>query len=338
MQSLLSYNTFGIDQSCKKIYEPETIDELRDILSIIKDEPLLIIGGGSNLLLTKDFEGNVLHLNFKGIELVANTEYVTAKEQDVVLLRCGASEIWDDVVNYAVEHNYYGIENLSIIPGEVGASAVQNIGAYGVEVKDYIYEIEAIEISTGNKVLIQPEDCDYAYRYSRFKKEWKGKYVVTHVTYKLHTCFTPHIEYGNIKNILRQKGVTNPTALDIRNAIIEVRNAKLPDPKIEGNAGSFFVNPVVSKEIFNRLIEKYPDMPHYHVNENEEKIPAGWLIERCGWKGKSLGRAGVHQNQALVLVNRGGAKGADIVRLCQQIQKDVFEQFGISISPEVNII
>ena len=333
MQSLLSYNTFGIDQSCKKIYEPETIDDLHNILATIKKDPLLIIGGGSNLLLTKDFEGNVLHLKIKGIEA---TPY--SQEQNSVLLRCGAGETWDDIVVYAVSHGYYGIENLSIIPGEVGASAVQNIGAYGIEVKDYIYQIEAIEIESGNEVMIHPENCDYAYRYSRFKNEWKGKYVITYVTYKLKTVFTPYTQYGNIQNILTQKGITNPTAKDIRDAIIDVRNAKLPDPKVEGNAGSFFINPIIPKEKFKELLNQYPDMPHYNVSENKEKIPAGWMIEQCGWKGKSLGPAGVHHKQALVLVNKGNAKGADIVRLCKQIQEDVFAKFGIRISPEVNII
>ena len=326
MQSLLNYNTFGIDQSCHKIYEPATVEELQAIIPILRKEPLLIIGGGSNLLLTKDFDGNVLHPVIKGIE------------QSGELLRCGAGETWDDVVEYAVNNGLYGIENLSVIPGDVGASVVQNIGAYGVEVQDVLYSIEAVEIATGEQVKISPAICEYGYRSSRFKGEWKGKYVITHVIYKLDSHFTPKVDYGNIRRVLEEKGIKTPTAHDVRSAIISVRNAKLPDPKVEGNAGSFFVNPVVTKEKFEQLLAQYPDMPHYNISEKEEKIPAGWLIEQCGWKGKTLGMAGVHDKQALVLVNKGGAKGEDIVRLCNRIRSDVSERFGITITPEVNIV
>ena len=326
MQSLLNYNTFGIDQSCRKIYEPATVEELQAIIPILRKEPLLIIGGGSNLLLTKDFDGNVLHPVIKGIE------------QSGKLLRCGAGETWDDVVEYAVNNGLYGIENLSVIPGDVGASVVQNIGAYGVEVQDVLYSIEAVEIATGEQVKISPAICEYGYRSSRFKGEWKGKYVITHVIYKLDSHFTPKVDYGNIRRVLEEKGIKTPTAHDVRSAIISVRNAKLPDPKVEGNAGSFFVNPVVTKEKFEQLLAQYPDMPHYNISEKEEKIPAGWLIEQCGWKGKTLGMAGVHDKQALVLVNKGGAKGEDIVRLCNRIRSDVSERFGITITPEVNIV
>lgn len=329
-QSLLRYNTFGIEQYCNHIYEPSTVEQLQDLLPELRKAPLLVIGGGSNLLLTKDFDGNVLHLAIKGIE--------ATETADGVLLRCGAAEVWDDVVAYAVGKGYYGIENLSIIPGEVGASAVQNIGAYGVEVREYIHKIEAVEILTGSRVEINPADCEYGYRYSKFKNEWKGKYVITYVTYRLNREFTPRTDYGTIRRVLEEQGVTQPTAADVRQAIISVRNSKLPDPKTEGNAGSFFMNPVVSRTKFEALLSQYPDMPHYRVSETEEKIPAGWMIEQCGWKGKTLGNAGVHDRQALVLVNKGGATGADIVRLCERIRSDVFARFGVNISPEVNII
>lgn len=331
MQSLLYHNTFGIDQGCRQLYEPSTVAEVRDLLPLIISEPLLIIGGGSNLLLTKDFEGNVLHPTIKGIEVVKDNP-------DNVYVRCGAGETWDDVVAYCVNNNYHGIENLSLIPGEVGASAVQNIGAYGVEVKDVINNVEAIDILTGKDVIIENAECNYSYRYSKFKDEWKGRYVVTYVTYKLSKVFVPRLDYGNLKGILSAKGKENPSAIDVRNAVIEIRNEKLPDIQVEGNAGSFFMNPIVKKSKYNELAKLYPNMPYYVVDDNNIKIPAGWMIEQCGWKGKTLGRAGVHSRQALVLVNKGGATGAEVVALCEAIRADVKEKFGIVINPEVNII
>jgi UDP-N-acetylmuramate dehydrogenase len=293
-------------------------------------EPLLVIGGGSNLLLTQDFEGNVLHPLIKGIEVSEKDTYI--------LMRCGAGEVWDEVVDYAVSHGYYDMENLSHIPGEVGASVVQNIGAYGMEVQDVVYKIEAIETETGKEVVITPEECDYAYRYSKFKGEWKGRYVVTYVTYKLSKNFTPRLGYGNLSAVLQQKGIENPTASDVRRAVIDIRKSKLPEPEIEGNAGSFFMNPVVDRDKFSELIEKYPNMPHYNVGDDKVKIPAGWMIEQCGWKGKSMGRAAVHDKQALVLVNKGGATGKEILALCDAIRSDVKSRFGIEIRPEVNIV
>ncbi len=323
MQSLLHYNTFGIDQSCEAIYEPSTEEEILELLPELRKKPLLVIGGGSNLLLTKDFQGNVLHPTIFGISAF--------EESDEVLLRCGAGENWDDVVAYAVSKGYYGMENLSLIPGEVGASAVQNIGAYGVEAKDIIYAVEAIEIETGEKIVIPASECQYAYRQSRFKNEWKGLFIITAVTYQLSKHFIPKLEYGGLKNSF--SGTDDVTAADVRNAVISIREAKLPDWHVEGNGGSFFMNPVVSKEKLEELLKLYPDMPHY-----DTKIPAGWMIEQCGWKGKTLGRAGVHDKQALVLVNKGGATGQEILTLCNTVIKDVNEKFGITLHPEVNII
>ena len=330
MQSLLNHNTFGIDQGCNALYEPTSVEELRATLAMLCKEPLLVIGGGSNLLLTQDFEGNVLHPLIKGIEVSEKDAYI--------LMRCGAGEVWDEVVDYAVSHGYYDMENLSHIPGEVGASVVQNIGAYGMEVQDVVYKIEAIETETGKEVVITPEECDYAYRYSKFKGEWKGRYVVTYVTYKLSKNFTPRLGYGNLSAVLQQKGIENPTASDVRSAVIDIRKSKLPEPEIEGNAGSFFMNPVVDRDKFSELIEKYPNMPHYNVGDDKVKIPAGWMIEQCGWKGKSMGRAAVHDKQALVLVNKGGATGKEILALCDAIRSDVKSRFGIEIRPEVNIV
>ena len=306
--SLLAHNTFGIDAKCSRFLEYESVEEARQIVGLLTeaDQPLLILGGGSNLLLTGDYAGTVLH-----------------------------SAI--NVVAYAVEHGYHGAENLSIIPGEVGASAVQNIGAYGVEAKDIIYKVEAVEIATGRVVVFDNADCEYSYRQSKFKHEWKDKYLVTHVIYRLQKTFCPDQDYGNIRSALEAKHIAEPTAQQLRDVIIEIREAKLPDPKVLGNAGSFFMNPIVEKAKYEELAALYPGMPHYTIDESHEKIPAGWMIDQCGWKGKSLGRAGVHDKQALVLVNRGGATGEEIVKLCETIQEDVKLKFGIDIHPEVNV-
>ena len=261
------------------------------------------------------------------------------ERQDDNRIRCGSGETWDEVVSWCVGHGLFGAENLSLIPGEVGASAVQNIGAYGAEVKDLIVSVEAVEIGTGKLCVFSREECQYGYRDSRFKHEWKNKYLITHVVYQLSTDESRQsTEYGNIRSELDRRGIQVPTAAQLRQVVIDIRNAKLPDPKVMGNAGSFFMNPVVERSKYEELQAMYPDMPHYYIDADHEKIPAGWMIDQCGWKGRSLGRAGVHDKQALVLVNRGGATGADIVALCQQIQYDVREKFGIDIHPEVNIV
>ena len=343
--SLLAHNTFGIDAKCKRFLEYSSVEEAQQIVAGLTDadKPLLILGGGSNLLLTGDYQGTVLHSSIMGVEVLGNGELAAAEHDDALLnpefvfLRCGSGEVFDDVVAYAVEHGYHGAENLSIIPGEVGASAVQNIGAYGVEAKDIIYKVEAVEIATGRVVVFDNQDCRYSYRQSRFKHEWKDKYLVTHVVYRLSRSFVPDLDYGNIRASLAAKHIENPTAQQLRDVIIEIRNAKLPDPKVQGNAGSFFMNPIVEKAKFEELAAQYPGMPHYTIDEEHEKIPAGWMIDQCGWKGKSLGRAGVHDKQALVLVNRGGATGEEIVNLCETIRKDVKQKFGIDIHPEVNV-
>ena len=330
--NLKGHNTFGIDATCKRFIEFNSVAELDEVLSqlTVADQPLLLLGGGSNLLLTQDFAGTVLHSNIKG--------HSVETQGDNILVKFGSGEIWDNVVDLCVKNGWYGLENLSYIPGEVGASAVQNIGAYGVEAKDFIYRVEAVEIATGKHVEFNNADCEYAYRQSRFKKEWKNKYVVTYVTYRLSKHFVPDLEYGNIRSQLAQRHIEQPTAQQLREVIIDIRKAKLPDPHVEGNAGSFFMNPVVSVETYKTLFALYADMPHYKVDDAHIKIPAGWMIDQCGWKGKSLGRAGVHRNQALVLVNKCGATGNDIVRLCDAIRKDVKDRFGIDIMPEVNIV
>ena len=334
--SLKAHNTFGIEAKCSRFLEYENVAEAQEIAGILResDTPYIIIGGGSNLLLTKDFDGIVVHSRLMGTGPVSREMQLMGP----VPVSCGSGEVWDDVVAYCIAHGLYGMENLSLIPGDVGASAVQNIGAYGAEAKDLIVEVEAVEIASGRLVTFRGEDCGYGYRDSKFKHEWKNKYLITHVTYQLSTTFEPRLDYGNIRSELERKGITTPTAQQLRDTIIEIRNAKLPDPKVMGNAGSFFMNPIVSREKYETLAVQYEGMPHYNIDADKVKIPAGWMIDQCGWKGKSLGRAGVHDKQALVLVNRGGATGAEIVALCETIRKDVKAKFDIDIHPEVNII
>lgn len=331
--SLLAHNTFGIDGKCRRFIEFESTEELQACVRSLTpaDKPLLIIGCGSNLLLTGDFAGTVLHSAIKGRKVIDS-------DNENVLLRCGSGETWDDTVAYCVANGWYGAENLSLIPGEVGASAVQNIGAYGVEAKDLISRVEAVEIATGDTVSFSNEECRYAYRQSRFKNEWKNRYIITYVTYRLSRRFTPDLDYGNIRKSLAERGIENPDAQQLRDTIISIRQLKLPDPKVTGNAGSFFMNPIVERNVYEKLSARFADMPHYDIDADHVKIPAGWMIEQCGWKGATLGKAGVHDRQALVLVNRGGATGADVVRLYERIIRDVYEKFGIEIHPEVNVI
>ena len=340
-------NTFGIDARCTRLLEFSSVEELKEHWSEIAEARrqgnLLIIGRGSNLLPTGDYDGLVVRSRIMGRTLIAPDK-----------IEVGSGETVDEIIAWSIARGLYGMENLSLIPGEVGASAVQNIGAYGVEAKDFITSLHALDIETGEIVEITNAECEYGYRQSRFKKDWKNRFIITDVTYQLSTTFTPHLDYGNIRKVLEEKGIScdikdeQLTAQLLRDTIIDIRNAKLPDYEVEGNAGSFFMNPIVSKEKFEELIAKYPNMPYYPITtpasslgragEGAVKLPAGWLIDQCGWKGKTLGRAGVHDKQALVLVNKGGATGEEVVALCRQVQKDVFERFGVEIHPEVNIV
>ena len=337
--SLKAHNTFGIEAKCKRFLEFENEREAIDVAAILRTagEPYIIIGGGSNLLLTKDFDGIVVRSAIRGYEFSANSHSTLITHPSPVMT-CGSGEVFDDMVAASIEAGYYGMENLSLIPGDVGASAVQNIGAYGVEAKDFIARVAMVEIATGKPCTVGNEECQYSYRQSRFKQDWKNRFLITRVTYALSTTFTPHLDYGNICAELERKGISKPTAQQLRQTIIDIRNAKLPDPKVMGNAGSFFMNPIVSRRQYEELAVQYEGMPHYEVDAERVKIPAGWMIDQCGWKGRSLGRAGVHDRQALVLVNRGGATGDEIVRLCEAIQRDVRQKFGIEIHPEVNIV
>ena len=329
--SLLPYNTFGINAKADYFVEYDSIADLQAVLQmdIVKQNRILHIGSGSNLLFLKDFEGVVLHSAIKDIT-------GTREDVDSAYLEVGSGVVWDDLVAYCVLNGLGGIENLSLIPGEVGASAVQNIGAYGVEVQDIILEVNAVEIETATVRTFSNEECHYGYRSSIFKNELKGKYIITSVLFRLDKKPKFKLNYQHLEEEVLKCGEVNLQT--IRQTIIAVRESKLPDPKVLGNAGSFFMNPIIAKTLFVSLQEKYPNIPHYVVSETEEKVPAGWLIDQCGWKGKQIGRAGVHNKQALVLVNLGGATGAEIVHLAEQIQSSVKETFGIELKPEVNYI
>lgn len=329
---LLAHNTFGMDVRAARFIEYDNVDELTDLLR--KEggrlHPLLHIGGGSNLLFSGNYPGTVLHSAIKGFEVVA-------EDADKVEVRAGAGEVWDDFVAYVVANGWYGAENLSAIPGEVGASAVQNIGAYGVEVKDLIVAVETLAADTAERRVFTNAECGYAYRESVFKKELKGRYIVTHVVYRLGKRPVFHLDYGNIRAELERRAC-EPTLETVRDVVMSIRASKLPDPKVLGNAGSFFMNPVVPRSLFETLRERYPDMPHYDVDNDRVKIPAGWMIDSCGWKGKALGRAAVHDRQALVLVNLGGATGREVMHLAHEVARSVHDTFGIDIRPEVNYI
>ena len=324
---LRPYNTFGIEARAAEFIDYTDARDLSDIFPLAGVARWLHIGGGSNLLFTRDYDGLVLHSSATGVEVVA-------EDDETVDVRACAGLGWDDFVSMCVGHGWTGAENLSLIPGEVGASAVQNIGAYGVEACDLIHRVETFDTENRCHRTFRVGECGYSYRDSRFKHE--KQYIVTHVTYRLSKRFKPDLSYGNLSSIFAgQEDRLTPAAL--REAVIGVRRAKLPDPEVTGNAGSFFMNPVVSEDKYRQLLSVYPSMPAYRV-AGGVKLPAGWLIDRCGWKGRSLGRAGVHPMQALVLVNLGGATAEDIMRLAATIEADVADKFGVAIKPEVNYI
>jgi UDP-N-acetylmuramate dehydrogenase len=332
--SLKPYNTFGIDVKAKEFVEINTIEELL-VLCLnfnLTERNLLVLGGGSNLLFTKNFEGMVIKINLKGIETVK-------KVGNNVWVKAMAGEIWHDLVLHCIANNYGGLENLSLIPGCVGASPMQNIGAYGVEIKDVFEELQAIEIATGEQHVFNAEACKFGYRESVFKHEAKGKFIITAVTFKLTTNnHKLNTSYGAIQDILKKKHIVEPTIKDISDAVIAIRQSKLPNPKILGNAGSFFKNPEIPLDQFNQLKETYPNIVGYSTGTNTIKVSAGWLIEQCGWKGKVVGNTGSHKDQALVLVNYGNATGEEVYMLAMAIQESVKQKFGIIINPEVNII
>jgi UDP-N-acetylmuramate dehydrogenase len=331
--SIKSLNTFGIDVLACYFVEIKTVNELKEILNhpSYKALPKLFLGGGSNILLLKDFEGIVIKINIKCRELVD-------KNTENVILKAGAGENWHEFVLYTIDNDWSGIENLSLIPGTVGAAPIQNIGAYGVELKDVFESLEALNLETLEIEKFDKNQCQFNYRDSFFKNNGKNKYVILFVCFKLNIAPILKTNYGAINETLLEMGVFNPSIKDISDAVIRIRKSKLPDPEVIGNAGSFFKNPEIPVKLFNELIVKFPDIPSYPVGANLIKVPAGWLIEKAGWKGYKNNNVGVHDKQALVLVNFGNGRGEEIKILAEKIQASVKEIFGINISPEVNFI
>lgn len=330
--SLKPYNTFGIDVMAKHFVEVTGLAQLQKLLQLSAYPKKFIISGGSNMLLTKDIEALVMHINLKGIRVVE-------EDRETVTIKIMAGENWHDLVLWTLEHDYGGLENLSLIPGNTGTAPIQNIGAYGVELKDVFVGCEAMNVQNQELEAFSKEDCQFGYRDSIFKNKAKGKYIITSVMLKLTKAnHKLHTFYGAIEDELKQMNVVTPTIRDISNAVVTIRSKKLPDPKEIGNSGSFFKNPVVSRKTFEKLQKKHPNAPCYKMEDDNYKIPAGWLIEQCGFKGKRFGDAGVHEKQALVLVNYGNAKGMEILELAEKIQKTVATKFGIRLFPEVNII
>ncbi len=329
--SLKPYNTFGIDVQARYFSPFQSIAELSELLTYTPNNNKLVLGGGSNLLFTKDFDGLVLKNELTGIELVK-------EDEEYVFVKAGAGESWHQFVLYCLAHNYTGVENLSLIPGNVGASPMQNVGAYGVEIKDVFHELEAFHIDEKALQTFSLNDCRFGYRESVFKKEYKNKFVITSVTYCLKK--TPHfnINYGAISQELEKIGIKDLTIQAISQAVINIRSSKLPDWKALGNAGSFFKNPVIEKKEFADLEKAFPNMVSFPTSEDKTKLAAGWLIEQCGWKGYRKGDAGCYEKQALVLVNYGNAKGEEIFNLSEKIILSVKEKFGVDLVREVNIM
>ena len=330
--SLKNYNTFGIEAKAKQFVAVHNLAELRTVLEENKSQKKFILGGGSNMLLTKDIEGLVIHIDFKGRKIIQEND-------DVVWVECQAGENWHEFVLWTIDKNFGGLENLSFIPGNVGTTPVQNIGAYGTEIKDTLTYCDAMTIENQDMKTFTKDACYFGYRESVFKNEAKDKYIITSVVFKLtkrdHKINT---SYGDISAELARNNITNPTLKDVSNAVIAIRQSKLPDPKELGNSGSFFKNPILLKTDFEKLHRKFPEMKYYEVSETEVKVPAGWLIEQAGFKGKRFGDAGIHKNQALVLVNYGNATGQQILDVSKTIQETIFKTFGIHIEAEVNVI
>lgn len=330
--SLKNYNTFGIEAKAQQFVAVHNTEELKQILADNADQKKFILGGGSNMLLTKDIEALVIHIDLKGIKVIQ-------EDDDYVWVEAQAGENWHEFVLWNIDNNYGGLENMSLIPGNVGTTPVQNIGAYGAEIKDTFISCDAMEIATQEMKTFTNADCNFGYRESIFKQDAKDQYIITSVVFKLtkrqHKINTG---YGDIQSELTKHNIIEPTIKDVSNAVITIRQSKLPDPKELGNSGSFFKNPIISRELFNKAKAQHPEIKHYDVSETEVKVPAGWMIEQAGLKGYRDGDAGVHARQALVLVNYGNATGQEILNLSKLVQKTVLDKFGIAIEAEVNVI
>lgn len=327
---LKEYNTFGISALAKEFIAVSNTNELSTVLQSNKD--IFVLGGGSNMLLTQNIEKLVVHVNFKGIKIVK-------EEENFIWVKANAGENWHEFVLWCIAHDFGGIENLSLIPGNVGTTPIQNIGAYGVEIKDTFECCTTMEIASQNLKTFDKTTCNFGYRESIFKNELKNQYIITDVTFKLtkknHKINT---SYGAIDTELEKNNITNPTLKDVSDAVIAIRQSKLPNPKELGNSGSFFKNPIISKADYDKIKQNHPEIPHYIVSETKVKVPAGWLIEQAGFKGKRFGDTGIHENQALVLVNYGNATGQEILAVSKDIQQTIFEKFRIQIEAEVNVI
>jgi UDP-N-acetylmuramate dehydrogenase len=330
--SLKNFNTFGIDVSARYFVEINNGEELTELFMDPQwlQMPRLVLGGGSNMLFVKDFDGLVIRMNIRGIEHRIN--------HDEVFVEAGAGEVWNDLVNFCVDREYAGVENLSLIPGSVGASPIQNIGAYGVELKDVFHSCVAFEIATREFKTFTKDDCRFGYRDSIFKNDLKERYIITSVKFRLSLIPSVNLKYGAIEQELANRNITSPTIKDVSRVVSHIRVSKLPDPSTIGNAGSFFKNPVIGAEQFQQVQSKFPDVVNYPAGEGLIKLAAGWLIEQCGWKGKVAGHTGTWKNQALVLVNHGGATGEEVYSLSSQIIDSVYTKFGITLEREVNII
>lgn len=330
--SLLPYNTFRIDVKARYFVEINSAEDLRLLISTdeFKSNPKFVLGGGSNLLLTKDFEGIVIRLAIKGIKV--------CEEENDVYVEAGAAEVWNDFVQFNVNKGYAGLENLSLIPGTVGASPIQNIGAYGVEIKDCFFSLDAFDLETAEIKKFNKEECEFAYRESVFKNKYKGKYIITSVVFKLSKIPNLKLHYGAIEEELKKRNILNPNIKDVAKVVSEIRVSKLPDPSTIGNSGSFFKNPIIDHSTFESIKTKFPDVVHYPAGEGFVKLAAGWLIEQCGWKGKQIGNVGTWKNQALVIVNHGNASGKEVFDFSELIINSVFERFGVSLEREVNTL
>jgi len=330
--SLKNYNTFGIEAKAKQFVAVHTIEDLRLVLEQNRTEKKFVLGGGSNMLLTQDIDALVIHIDLKGKKIIKEND-------DFVWVECQAGENWHEFVLWTLQQNFGGLENMSLIPGNVGTTPVQNIGAYGTEIKDTMVSCTAMKIDSQDMKTFSNADCHFGYRESIFKQEAKDQYIITSVVFQLtkhnHKINTA---YGDIQAELSKNGIDNPTIQDVSNAVIAIRQSKLPDPKELGNSGSFFKNPILLKSDFEKIHAKFPDMKYFEISETEVKVPAGWLIEQAGFKGKRFGDAGIHKNQALVLVNYGNATGQEILNVSKNIQETIFNTFGIRIEAEVNVI
>lgn len=329
--SLKNYNTFGLQVFANQFVEIESLSELQSVLTQNSSNKIMILGGGSNLLLTKNVEELVVFINLKGKKIINENE-------NFVWVQAMAGENWHDFVIWCIEQGFGGIENLSLIPGNVGTTPVQNIGAYGIEIKDVLDSCETLNIENLNIRCFSNADCDFAYRESVFKNSLKNKYIITAVTFRLtKKNHKINIEYGDIKQELLLQNIKSPTLIEVSNAVIAIRSSKLPDPKVLGNCGSFFKNPIILRQDLDQIKLKFPDIKYFEIDVKHVKVPAGWLIEQAGFKGKRFGNAGIHEKQALVLVNYGGATGQEILTISKNIQQTVFQIFGIKIETEVNI-